>query len=376
MAIYTVELDGEQFDIEGPDDATEAELQAQAIQAKSGGQTAQGGQPGAPAAPLNQPPQESKGRQFARKVANALPTAGGVAGGVALGVPGTVFGMGVGGLPAAAAGAGLGAAGGTAAKQLILRALGDKEGVPQTAGEAAKEIGITGAKDAAITLVGGKLIKGGVGAAKLAKDLVTKPGAAEVALAGKEALIDIGERGAEKLALARATREAAKKGLIEAEEKAGLHFQSTPEFEEILRDPKRMSQFATKIGQLAKRTPEELAQSVDPKTLQLFRKLAQEGEKVSTLSDIAKSQMREGKGVFTEALGRTEKGIGEALGKFRDADTVVGEIPSQIKDKIVKAKLQSSRDVLSAKSLDKKRKVVKGLAAAAAGYLGLKSLVK
>jgi hypothetical protein len=377
MAIYTVELDGNQFDIEGPDGASEDDLLAAARQHQSGVQTPASEPASAEAAPSSEPaqPEESKSRRFVRKVANALPTVGGIGGGIALGVPGTVFGMGVGGVPSAAVGAGIGAAGGTAAKQLILRALGDTEGVPQTAGEAAKEIGIEGAKDAALTYTGGKLIKGGVKTAKLAKDLITKPGAQEVALAGKEALVDIAERGGEKLALARSVREGAKKGLIEAEEKAGLHFESTPGFEKLISDPKKMADFTSKIGRLAKRTPEELAQSVPSEQLQLFRKIAQEGEKVSTLSDIAKSQMRQGKDVFTQALGIKEKGVGEALGKFRDADKVVGEIPGQIKSQLTGRKLQSAREVLDAKSLDRKRKVVKGLAAAAAGYLGLKSLI-
>lgn len=370
MAIYTVELDGQQFDIEGPDGASEADLLGAAREHQAGAQSASQPQIPAEATPPSAAP-ESKTRKFVRGVANALPTVGGI------GFP-AVAAIGSGGLslPATAGLAGLGAAGGTAGKQLILRALGDKEGVPTSSLDAAKEIGIEGAKDAALTYVGGKVISGGIKGAKLAKDLITKPGAAEVALAGKEALVNIGERGAEKLALARATREAAKKGLITAEEKAGLHFQSTPEFEEILRDPKRMSQFATKIGQLAKRTPEELAQTVDSKTLQLFRKVAQEGEKSSTFSDIAKSQLREGKGVFTDALGRAEKPIGEALGSFRDADKVVAEIPGEIKGKLAASKLLSARNVLDAKSLDRKRKVVKGLAAAAAGYLGARSLFK
>lgn len=403
MAQLKAQLEAAGFDTAGLD---EASLLSQLDQAGydtstlGGGETPSQPQMAAEAAPSSEPvhPEESKGRKFARKVANALPTVGGIGGGIALGIPGTVFGVGVGGIPAAAAGAGIGAAGGTAAKQLILRALGDKEGVPQTSGEAAKEIGFEGAKDAALTYTGAKVLKGIGKGGMLIKDLVTKPGAAEVALAGKEGLEelekaamrkigDVTEKGAEKLALARSTREAAKKGLIEAEEKAGLHFESTPGFESFIKDPKKMAEFSQKIGRLAKQTPEELAQSIPSEQLQLFRKIAQEGEKVSGLSDIANSQLRNGKDVFTRALGIQEKGIGESLGKFRDADKVVGEIPAELKSRLVAQKarnlsdisakkLSNAREVLDAKSLDKKRKVIKGLAGAAAGYLGLKSLLK
>ena len=164
--------------------------------------------------------------------------------------------------------------------------------------------------------------------------------------------------------------------MISAEEKAGLHFESTPGFEDLLRDPKKMAEFSQKIGRLAKRTPEELSQLVPSEQLQLFRKIAQEGGKVSNLSDIAKSQLRQGKDVFTQALGKSEKGIGEALGKYRDADKVVGEIPSEIKSRLLKTKALNEKNLLDAKALDKKRKVVKGLAKAAAYYIGAKTLFK
>lgn len=318
-----------------------------------------------------QAPMESKARRFTRKVANALPLAG------SIGVP-AVAAISSGGLslPATAGLAGVGGAGGEAAKQLILRALGDTEGVPQTMGEAAQDIGLEGVKDAALTYGGGKLFQGAGKGLRLAKDLITKPGAGEAAVAGKEALAKVGAKGAEKLALARETREAAKAGLIGAEEKAGLHFESTPGFEEMLRDPKKMAAFATKIGQLAKKTPEELAQQVDKKTLQLFRKLAQEGEKVSTLSDIAKSQMRQGKSVFSEALGVSEPEVGAQLGRFREADKVVGEIPGEIKRNLIRQKLMNEKELLEARKLDKTRRVVKGVAKAGAVYLGAKTLLK
>jgi hypothetical protein len=341
-------------------------LQLEEDEALAGGQTPQESNP-----PADLTPPESKTRKFIRGVANALPTVGGI------GVP-AVAAIGSGGLslPATAGLAGVGAAGGTAAKQLILRALGDTEGVPNTPLEAAKDIGVTGATDAVLTYTGGKFLKGAGKALKLGKDLITKPGAAEVAQLGKEALVKVGERGAEKLALARATKEAAKKGLIAAEEKAGLHFASTPGFEDMLRDPKKMAEFTQKIGRLSARTPEELAQSVPSEQLQLFRKIAQEGEKVSSLSDIAKSEMRRGKDIFTQALGMKEKGIGEALGKFRDADKVVGEIPGEIKSRLLKTKMLNEKELFDAKSLDKKRRVVKGLAKAAAYGLGAKAILK
>lgn len=232
--------------------------------------------------------------------------------------------------------------------------------------------------------------------AKFAKDLVTRPAASEVSLAGKESLAaleeggkkslkEVAERGAEKLNLARETKDAAKKGLIEAEEKAGLHFESTPGFEAMLTNKKKMAQFSQKLSRLAKRTPEELAQSIPSEQLQLFRKLAQEGEKVSGLSDIANSQLRHGKDVFTRALGIKEKGVGEALSRFREAEKVTGEIPSEIKGRLTKQKLanqknlsehklKTEREILDAKSFERKRKFIKSLAKGALYYAGARSI--
>lgn len=368
MAIYTVELDGNQFDIEGPDGASQADLENAAREHQAGAQTPPESSPAAESTPSNPHAGDSKTRKFIRGVANALPTVGGI------GAP-IVGAIGTGGvsLPATAALAGAGAAAGEGVKQAILSALGDQK---PTLAEAALPVVKEGATTAALTYAGGKLFQGAGKGLKLAKDLVTKPGAAEVALAGKEALVNIGERGAEKLAAARAVKEAAKAGLIDAEEKAGLHFLATADFESAISDPKRVARVAESLGRLANKSPEELSTLLSPEQLQNARKFAQEAEKMTGLSDIAKSQLRNGKDVVTQALGIAKPEIGTQLSRFREADKVLGEIPGEIKDKLVKAKLQNAKDVLDAKSLDRKRKVVKGLAGAGAAYFGAKSLFK
>lgn len=210
---------------------------------------------------------------------------------------------------------------------------------------------------------------------RFAKDLVVKPNVAEATQLGKEALSDVAEQGGRKLSMAKEVRDTAKKGLIESETKAGLHYQSTPEFEELIRDPKRMSKFTETVGRLSKKSPEELAQVLEARELQSIRKVLQEGEKVSGLSDIAKAQMREGKDVFTRALGKSKPEVGEALQNFRDADRVVGEIPRETRMKYDAQKMKNSKNVLDAKSLDRKRRIIKGLAKSAAYALGLKWII-
>ena len=173
-------------------------LQLEEEEAQAGGQTSPTAQPEQP-----QTPPESKMRGFARKVAGALPVAG------AVGLP-TVAALGSGGtsLPASALLAGLGGGAGVAGKQMILRALGDKD-VPQTSGEAAKEIGIEGAKDAALTFLGGKALQG---AGKVAK-VAFAPSLAKSGAAVGEAEIAAGARlprAVEKLATVGRTAEKAR----------------------------------------------------------------------------------------------------------------------------------------------------------------------
>lgn len=175
-------------------------------------------------------PEESRAKSFVRKVANALPTAGGIGGGLALGIPGTVFGMGVGGIPAAAAGAGIGAAGGEGIKQLILRGLGDQ--TPATPLEAATDIVKEGGKAAATTYLGGRALQG---AGKLGKVVFAK--SVPKASAGIEA----------------------------AEKAAGIHVPTVPT--NVPLGPRQVLNYTEEMSQYLSKTPEQLSKIADPKFL-------------------------------------------------------------------------------------------------------------
>lgn len=355
----------------------------------------------APAAPKAEP--ESKTRQIIRKVADALPTVG------AIGVP-AAAGLATEGLslPATAGLAGVGGASGEAVKQLILRGLNAKSAgdfftdptAGPSAGSAAADIGIEGAKDAALTYAGGKILpKVAEGAGKafgFGKKLLFSPNAAEVAAAGekslieagqagKEAIANVAERGAEKLGLAREVAAAGKEGLIKAEEGAGLHFQSTPEFESFISDPKKLAKFSDRFSRLIKQGPEQLSQTVDSQTLQTLRKVAQEGEKMTGLSDIAKAQLRQIKDITTQALGKSEPEVGTQLSRLREANQVVSDIPGEIKAKISSQKLLNAKNLAekkianaenlsAAEKLDRTRKLIKAGLAGAGAYLGFKKI--
>lgn len=89
------------------------------------------------------------------KLADALPTIGGVGGGMIGGAGGSVFGVGVGGVPGAIGGAGIGGATGESARQLIRHAMGAE--APASASDAAVDIAKEGGTQAAYE-AGGRVI--------------------------------------------------------------------------------------------------------------------------------------------------------------------------------------------------------------------------
>lgn len=137
MPIYTVEIDGKQYDLEGDHPPSEAEARAAV---------------GQQAAPQATAPPKAATLGVLDYAVNALPTAGGMAGGLIGGIGGTAFGMGVGGVPGAIGGATLGGATGEAAKQLINRLRGAD--APASSGDAAKRIGTSAAIQGAGEVVG------------------------------------------------------------------------------------------------------------------------------------------------------------------------------------------------------------------------------
>lgn len=263
-------------------------------------------------------PKESKAKGFVRKAAGYLPAAGGVVGGTVGGVGGTAFGMGVGGLPGAVGGAGLGAATGEAAKQLILRGLGDTEGVPQTSTEAAKEIGKKGVTDAAITAAGGLALGGAVKGAKFlaspGKEVVETALQAELAPLKNE-LAQLAETKAGLPAtIIRRKRELRAgvkdfgKMIGEAEKEMGINVDVLPKLRAAeIATKEGAKDFIESVGKLASKTPEELQAIIPASERNILRKM---GEQVQFA------------GQGTEKLGNVqfEKGL-QRIGESLDLDS-------------------------------------------------------
>lgn len=268
-----------------------------------------------------------------------------------------------------------------------------------------------------------------------AKELITAPAPADVLsenvakmselqsereaarLAAKEAKFGTDEaiktakmEGAEQLRNARKASQAAKKSLISAEEKAGVHMGSTPEFEGMIKDPKEMMRFIESKYPIVKQGAQQLAQTVDSQSLQTLRKIAQEAEKNALkplsegglgLSDIAKSQLKEIKSTVTDALGIKEPEVGASLGKFRAAEEEAKAIPDRIRQAIEKKKLEltqgqikkakelsdieqqlikqraeGSAELSKAKKAALKKKLIKAGLMAAGTYFGVRSIFR
>lgn len=305
--------------------------------------------------PAELTPPESKTRRFARGVAKALPVAGAIGGSFVAPIAGTAAG--------AAAGAGV--------KEAILSALGDRpealipgleEDRPtllKTVGRVGEEAGLAGLFGVAGKglSAGGKFIKGAVTG--------TRPEA--VRAVTQEAIETIGREGGEELIKRRGTAELAKKGLIEAEEKAGLHFKTSPEFEKLLGDPQRLAKDVQSLSRLTEQGPQKIAQNLEPENIQALRKLLQEAEKSSTLSDIAKSEMRRAKGILVEALKIKKPEVVEPLGKLFKAEESVRSFPKALQQQIKSRRVQGTKEMAEAIKNEKRRKVLQGLAALGTG---------
>lgn len=212
--------------------------------------------------------------------------------------------------------------------------------------------------------------------ARFMKDILTKPGAAEARLAAQESMEGLKAAGADELAGLRNAAGEAKKALISAEEKAGLHFKTSPEFETLLKDPKRVAKNVEILSRLTEQGSSKIAQNLAPKEIQSLRKFLQEAEKSSGLSDIAQSEMRKAKGVLVDALKQKTPEVVAPLDKLSKAEEAVRGHAGEMRKRVSAERLKGAKSVLEGRTIDKRRKIVKALATAATAGTGLGLFLK
>lgn len=149
-------------------------------------------------------PARASSRTWTDTAVDALPMVGGTLGGIVGGIGGTVAGVGVGGLPGAIGGAALGGGLGESVKGLVNRARGAP--APNSATEAATDIGTQSAIQGGAELAGAGVMKGlGMGATavyrgylkpSLAKQSIGKAG--EIVQTAIDEALPITEHGVQK----------------------------------------------------------------------------------------------------------------------------------------------------------------------------------
>jgi len=173
---------------------------------------------------------------------DALPMAGGLAGGIVGGVGGTVGGFGVGGPPAALAGAMLGGAGGEGFKQAINQYLG-RTPVFASNTDALKDVGLEGAKQGAYELggqglgwaapkVGAAIYESALG--KLPEKILSQfPNVADVLVKNR---FPISEGGRAAAVIRRGQAGQATRALLQRAQEAGVTFDAGQVVEKPLLD--------------------------------------------------------------------------------------------------------------------------------------------
>jgi len=132
-----------------------------------------------------------------------------------------------------------------------------------------------------------------------------------------------------------------------AEDAAGFGFKSGPEFEAALKNPKTMGKALKAAEDFAKMGPNKVAETVDPKTIQLVRKLAQEGKE--NVSNLGSATLAQGREVASNALGLIDKKFGQARSEYQEVKSAIDALPLDQKRmaSMLKSQLQEAKSMLA-----------------------------
>lgn len=346
MATYRLTDDqGNSFELEGPEDATDAELEAAIAEYQASEST--------PTIPTKtKEPEEGKGKKFARRVAQALPIVGGIA------VPAAAA-IGTGGLslPATAGLAAAGGAAGQGVKEAILSAIGDQR---PTLAEATGRVARTAAIEGGTTLIGGGLFKGAGAGFKAGKRILFSPGkeAAEAAVAAEiapfktqatklaEEIAGMGDEAVTRKRAIEASLEKSGPRIGEIEKSLGIAVDILPEERaaEIASQPGR-DQFMRMVGELAKKTPEEL-RLIPAAERNILRKMGEEVVDKGGRDEAEKlvtAQFDRGLKKIGDSLDLDSPDLGAARSAFKAGKEELKKLPELIRQKASQLRQQKSQ---------------------------------
>lgn len=143
----------------------------------------------------------------------------------------------------------------------------------------------------------------------------------------RERLQSIPEHFRQKAELAEGLRKQAGEGMGAAEEAMGVPFKETsPKFEKFVKSPDKMARLAQRTAKITEAGPEQVAQTLAPKRIQLYRKLLQEGK--GTLSNIGESSTAKSREVFSEALTSISGDLAKQRKLYHEAIDVIDGLPA------------------------------------------------
>ncbi len=120
-----------------------------------------------------------------------------------------------------------------------------------------------------------------------------------------------------------------------AEEAGGIGFKELPDkFMTMIGNKEQLGARANTMARLADMGPNTLAQNLDPATIQLNRKIAQEALKRPGIDDLTRVQLARFNSVAGDALGQQIPDLKEKLSAFKDISQALNDLP---KDKKIQA---------------------------------------
>ena len=246
-----------------------------------------------------------------------------------------------------------------------------KLGVPPTAA-AAIGTGISMAPDIALAAMGTGPARS-VGRAITPKQLPKPKQVVEVA---KRELKELGPKLEQKKALLEGLRGEAKQNIANVELRKGLKIEPTAEFEAVLNNPSEVSQAINRIQAFKNIPAEELAKTMDSRTMNLNRKFAQEiFRRKFPGSEIKRAEFSKGKARLDEAYDLAEPELAQARAQLAQVERSSKSLRPEMK--LRKAQLQQQIQEESKKLKTKpsltKQVLKTALKAGAAGLVGGKA---
>ncbi len=194
----------------------------------------------------------------------------------------------------------------------------------------------------------------------------------------KERATEIPETFRQKRQMAMDLKQGTQKEMGKVEEEMGVGFKSSPEFEAFVSDKGKMGQFLGKAASLAKKGPERLAKEVPATTVQLYRKIAQEGK--GKLSEMGGAQLEGYRETFAQSLEQVSGKFKDVRARLNDVRKTLDNLPKAERLAKEGARRQLLRAQDELKTHNREMQMLKDAAAKADGQelrdLKRKALVK